>query len=179
MEATQLMTMKEVASRVGRPAHRVIHLCETGLVRPTENPSGRGKVRRFDREDVFRVGLALDLQDAGLTIPAIKPLMKRLDVLKKDIRASEIDITEAGITWDLFDVVWVIQYLGSDKAPVLSHLMPPNTVTLAPPSLAAEDSKFRAALQQALVKGPVEPLYMDQPVTVVTNLNKVASDLGL
>ena len=74
-------TMKEIADHIRRPAHRIIHLCESSVIRPTVDANGRGSVRRFSRDDTFRILLALELQEAGVEVPLIKPLMDGLDRL--------------------------------------------------------------------------------------------------
>src|ERR1700692_2754516 len=79
MSAEQLKTLKEVADQLDQPPQRIIHVCETGIVRPAVAAGGRGSVRRFSREDIFRLRLALELQDMGVQVPLIKPLMKALD----------------------------------------------------------------------------------------------------
>src|SRR5262245_48255467 len=69
MDDRPLKTLKEVAAHFHRPAHRIIHLCEAGVVRPTVDAAGRGSVRRFSRDDAFRLLLALELQEAGVQAP--------------------------------------------------------------------------------------------------------------
>src|SRR5262245_1899739 len=83
MDDRPLKTLKEVAAHFHRPARRIIHLCEAGVVRPTVDAAGRGSVRRFSRDDAFRLLLALELQEAGVQAPLIRPLMGALDSLMK------------------------------------------------------------------------------------------------
>src|SRR5436190_16471541 len=132
MSEEQLKTLKEVAKHAGRPAHRIIHLCETGVVCPTVNALGRGSVRRFSREDLFRVLLALDLQDAGVRVPLMKLLMERLDRLLeiREIQAMRRLVGQ-------LDLVSVIRLIGSDSQPVLAWLTPPIHVALVTPNFKA------------------------------------------
>jgi DNA-binding transcriptional MerR regulator len=126
-----LHTMKEVAARLARPAHRIIHLCEQGVVRPRVDAQGRGSVRQFSREDVFRILLALWLQEAGVGIPVIKPLMEALD------RFMEIkEVKEVRKMLGRYDLVEVIRHVGSDDKPVLAYLTPPARVALVAPRLS-------------------------------------------
>jgi hypothetical protein len=116
---------------VGRPPHRVIHLCENGLIRPARNAVGRGKVRRFDRENIFRIQLALNLQDAGLDIAAISPLMSALDGLMKFKPVKDLRPPMG-----YFDLIWVLGALSGDGA-VLAWLAPAEPVTLVIPAFSA------------------------------------------
>ncbi len=74
----RLRTLKEVAEIVRQEPHRVIHLCECRVVVPKIGADGRGSVRRFSRDDIFRIRLGLTLQDSGLSVSQIKPVMVQL-----------------------------------------------------------------------------------------------------
>src|SRR3954464_6182477 len=98
-----LISLKEVAEYSGESPHRIIHLCETGLVVPAVDAVGRGKARSFDRDNVYRISIALALQQAGIEAPQIRPLMKAFDELMK---LPEIRALRAGRgRFDLLDVV--------------------------------------------------------------------------
>ena len=130
MAGEPLKTLKELADHFNRPPHRIIHLCETGVVRPTVDAQGRGSVRRFSREDAFRVLLALELQEAGVQVPLIKPLMKALDHL------MELpEIKKFRDIWGRYDLVEAILYFGSSDQPVRAVLTPPDRVALVTPKL--------------------------------------------
>lgn len=129
MEKPELKTLKEVADHFHRPAHRIIHLCETGLIIPAVDAQGRGSVRRFSRDNTFRILVALELQEAGVQVPLIKPLMKALDRLM-DLRETK----EFSKDLARFDLVEVInRRLGSDEKPVIAFLTPPERVALVTP----------------------------------------------
>src|SRR5438128_59725 len=120
MAEERLKTMKEVADRLQSPAHRIIHVCETGVVRPTVDADGRGSVRRFSREDVFRISLALKLQDGGVALPLIKPLMQALDWFKDQYKLQTVSVQLLDL-----DLVSVIDALGSTRKPIRAYLWPP------------------------------------------------------
>ena len=61
-----LRTTPEVAELLGVEPHRVIYLCEKGVVKPEVDAAGRGSVRRFNDDDVFMCALALELQRWGV-----------------------------------------------------------------------------------------------------------------
>jgi DNA-binding transcriptional MerR regulator len=115
MQPKQLYSLKEVAGFLSQPAHRIIHLCETGLIVPAVDATGRGKFRQFDRDNGIRIQLALELLDAGIQIAQISPLMKALDHLMalKEIRDNRHK-------WVPFDLVEAIRHLG-DHEPLKEH----------------------------------------------------------
>jgi DNA-binding transcriptional MerR regulator len=167
MSPSPLRTMKQVADLVGRPAHRIIHLCETGVVCPTVDAAGRGSVRRFNREDVFRVALALHLQDAGIQVPLIKPLMAKLDdfMAIREIRDMRKRIED-------LDLVQVVRLVGTDQEPVLAWLTPPDRIALVTPKIIPSSSPdirvdLHANTSQVLWRG----------VSIVVNLTMVAVGL--
>jgi DNA-binding transcriptional MerR regulator len=133
MENESLKTMKEVTDHFNRPAHRIIHLCETGLIRPAVDATGRGSARRFSRDDTFRIFLALHLQESGIDIPRIKPLMEALDRLMelREVKKLRDRLPRS-------DLLEVILTIGSEQRPVLAVLTPPNHVALVTPNLAVE-----------------------------------------
>lgn len=131
MEEAELKTMKEVADHFHRPAHRIIHLCETGVVKPAVNATGRGSVRRFNRDNTFHILLALKLQEAGVEVPLIKPLMKALANL---MRIPEVKNFAKKLGQD--DLVEVLRRLGAADRPVLTFLTPPDRVALVTPEFS-------------------------------------------
>jgi DNA-binding transcriptional MerR regulator len=130
MQEQPLKTMKEVADHFNRPAHRIIHLCETEVIKPTVDAKGRGTVRRFSRDDTFRVLIALQLQEAGVQVPLIKPLMRSLDNLMA-IREVKKLCGDKGL-----DLVDLIRHMGSEEQPVIGFLTPPDRVALITPRLS-------------------------------------------
>lgn len=129
MDGTALKTLKEVADHFHRPAHRIIHLCETGVIHPAVDAQGRGSVRRFSRDDTFRILVALELQEAGVQVPLIKPLMNALDRLM-EVREIK-NLRKTLVPYDLVEVIR--RHLGSDAQPVIAFLTPPDRVALVTP----------------------------------------------
>lgn len=165
MNAEPLKTLKEVARQLSRPAHRIIHLCESGLVCPCVNSDGRGSVRRFSREDIFRIQVALELQEAGIQVPLIKPLMIRLDRL---MEMREIQAIKHKVGF--FDLVAVIRSISTDKKPVLAWLTPPKRVALVTPKfMAPSRPHIRVDLQTS-----VDPLVW-RGVSVCINLTSATA----
>ena len=111
------------------PQHRIIHLCETGVVKPVVDARGRGSVRRFSRDNFFVLALALRLQDMGLLAEQIVLVGDALRWMTK-MRALQKEIAEIGL-------IGVIEALGSSEAPALLHItlpepgMPPSSMWVA------------------------------------------------
>jgi DNA-binding transcriptional MerR regulator len=83
MNQPVLVTLQVAAQVLNVRPNRIIHLCGTGVVEPAVNATGRGKVRRFDRNDIFLLAVALRLQDAGLAAPVIRDILRIFDYLAK------------------------------------------------------------------------------------------------
>ena len=167
MASQPLMTLKEVAERIAQPPHRVIHLCEKGLIRPAVDAVGRGKVRQFDRDNVARIILALNLQDAGVQIPLIKPVMEELDRIMeipafRDLRKLE----------ERFDLVAVINLYGNENNPFLLWLTPPDQVAFV---VSREILSEYRSLGLDLHTSPTPLLW--RGVSIVVNLTAIADQI--
>lgn len=164
MDEQPLKTMKAVADHFNRPAHRIIHLCEAGVIQPTVDAQGRGTVRRFSRDDTFRILVALELQEAGVEVPLIKPLMVAFDNLLK-IREVKKFREKLGV----YDLVEIIKHIGSDNDPVIGFLTPPDRVALVTPRLSVPSGPdVRVDLHKTAVH------LLNRGVSVVINLSSAA-----
>jgi DNA-binding transcriptional MerR regulator len=68
--ATREWTLTEAARLLGEPQHRLIYLCEKGVVQPDlEDAKGRGSSRRFSAHNLLEFAIALRLR--MLEIPAL------------------------------------------------------------------------------------------------------------
>lgn len=57
-------TLTEASRRLGEPQHRLIHLCEKGVVQPDHRDAeGRGSSRRFSARNVLEFSIALRLRE--------------------------------------------------------------------------------------------------------------------
>jgi hypothetical protein len=62
-------TLSEAARLLGEPQHRLIYLCEKGVIQPDlQDAEGRGSSRRFSARNLLEFGVALRLR--ALEIPA-------------------------------------------------------------------------------------------------------------
>ncbi len=109
-----LLTMKSVARLLKAPPHRLIHLCESDVVKPEVEADGRGTVRRFSPDNVFVAAVALRLQDAGLTVKQLVLVRYAFDWLTR-ARVLEDEVVEGGL-------VGAIVSLQVDERPVLLHV---------------------------------------------------------
>ena len=67
---TREWTLTEAARLLGEPQHRLIYLCEKGVVQPDlEDAKGRGSSRRFSGHNLLEFAIALRLR--MLEIPAL------------------------------------------------------------------------------------------------------------
>lgn len=60
-------TLTEAARLLGEPQHRLIYLCEKGVVQPDfQDAEGRGSSRRFSARNLLEFGVALRLRALGI-----------------------------------------------------------------------------------------------------------------
>ena len=60
-------TLTDAARLLGEPAHRLIYLCEKGVVQPeVQDAEGRGSSRRFSARNLLEFAVALRLRELGL-----------------------------------------------------------------------------------------------------------------
>jgi hypothetical protein len=77
MKNVALFTLQAAAQLLQVPkAYRLIHLCESGCIKPAEDSDGRGTVRRFNRDNLLALAVCIELQNAGVVAPRILQAMK-------------------------------------------------------------------------------------------------------
>jgi DNA-binding transcriptional MerR regulator len=166
MKAHDLRTLKHVAEVIDRPPHRLIHLCEQGIVAPEVDAEGRGTMRRFNRENIYRLLLGLYMQEIGLTVPIIRELMETLDQLMKDkeIIALKKEIED-------YDLPAVIKYLGEPEFGVVAFLSLGDRVDLLIPKLKTPPREHPS------INLTTGNMIWSGPVTIAVNLWVVTSGL--
>ena len=61
--------MTEAARFLGEPQHRLIYLCEKGVVQPdAQDAEGRGSSRRFSARNLLEFGVVLRLRTLGIPV---------------------------------------------------------------------------------------------------------------
>ena len=157
-----LFTLKVAEQIFKVPQHRIIHLCETEVVKPVVDAKGRGSVRRFSRDNLFVLAVALTLQDMGLLTEQMGLVRDLFDWFPKMSMLRE-EIAKGGL-------VGVIESLGSPENPALLHIvipepgMPPDSMLVAIESprrlpqptqteisFHTDDSKLRPKLARLVV----------------------------
>lgn len=85
-------TLQEIEKKLKTEQHRLIHLCEKGVVTPDfEDASGRGTVRRFSERNLFEFAVAFELRRFSLPVAYIAPLIKVLRAFE-GYAAKEIEV---------------------------------------------------------------------------------------
>jgi DNA-binding transcriptional MerR regulator len=69
-------TLSEAARLLGEPQHRLIYLCEKGVVVPEfGNAKGRGSSRRFSARNLLEFALALKLRELTLPVDTVAAII--------------------------------------------------------------------------------------------------------
>ncbi len=118
-----LLTLNVAAQVLNVKPYRVIHLCEEGCVIPAEDSGGRGTVRRFSKDDLFRLAVGLELQNAGVPCARIKKALRIFDWLSR-VRSLAPLFREQGLCG-------VIATLATPKRPVMLHVKAPERGALS------------------------------------------------
>jgi DNA-binding transcriptional MerR regulator len=72
MASDRSFTLSEIARRLDVPQHRLIHLCEKGVVDPdVHGAAGRGSSRVFSERNYLELAVALRLRDMMLPVAAV------------------------------------------------------------------------------------------------------------
>lgn len=79
-------TLSEAARLVGEPQHRLIYLCEKGVIQPDlQDAEGRGSSRRFSARNLLEFGVALRLRELGIPASVIGAVLHVLRRFEKEI----------------------------------------------------------------------------------------------
>lgn len=80
-------TLAEIARRLEVPQHRLIHLCEKGVVVPdVRDSAGRGSSRVFSARNVLELSVALHLREMMLPVTAVGAIVHVLRRLEARLR---------------------------------------------------------------------------------------------
>jgi len=72
-------TLTEAACLLAEPKHRLIDLCEKGVIRPdVQEASGRGSSRRFSERNLFEFAVALRLRDLEIAVSFVGAMLHAL-----------------------------------------------------------------------------------------------------
>jgi len=80
-------SLSDVARRLDVPQHRLIHLCEKGVVVPdVHDAAGRGSSRLFSPRNFLELAVALRLRDMMLPVTAVGAIVHVLRALEHQLR---------------------------------------------------------------------------------------------
>jgi DNA-binding transcriptional MerR regulator len=83
-------TLSEAARLLGQPQHRLIYLCEKGVIVPEfSNAKGRGSSRRFSARNLLEFDVALKLRELTLPVDSVAAIIYVLGAFEKKV-ADEI-----------------------------------------------------------------------------------------
>src|ERR1700761_3234427 len=87
MPSSQSFTLSEIARRLDVPQHRLIHLCEKGVVVPdVHGAAGRGSSRVFSERNFLELAVALRLRDMMLPVAAVGAVVHVLEAFEEQLR---------------------------------------------------------------------------------------------
>jgi len=87
MAPSESFTLSDVARRLGVPQHRLIHLCEKGVVVPdVHGASGRGSSRVFSTRNVLELTVALRLREMMLPVATVGSIVHVLRVFEDTLQ---------------------------------------------------------------------------------------------
>ena len=82
-------TLTEAARSLGEPQHRLIYLCEKGVVQPDlEEAKGRGSSRRFSARNLLEFAVALHLRELELPASIIGAVTYTLRAFERKVQAQ-------------------------------------------------------------------------------------------
>lgn len=91
MNAPNEWTLSEAARILDEPQHRLIYLCEKGVIVPQfGNAKGRGSSRRFSARNLLEFALALELRELTLPVDTVAAIIHVLRAFEKKV-AGEIE----------------------------------------------------------------------------------------
>ena len=102
-------TLTQAARVVDQPQHKLIYLCQQGVVRPDlEDAKGRGSSRQFSATNLLEFAVAFELRRLRLPVPTLTALLRLLRRVEQFLRER-----------DPHFFVDLLQLLQSDDAPAV------------------------------------------------------------
>ncbi len=87
MTSEDNLTLSEIARRLDVPQHRLIHLCEKGVVIPDiHDAEGRGSSRVFSPRNFLEFAVAMRLRDMMLPVAAVGAVVQVLRTFEEQLR---------------------------------------------------------------------------------------------
>ncbi len=90
-------SLTEAARLLGEPQHRLIYLCEKGVVQPDlQDAEGRGSSRRFSGRNLLEFGVALRLRALGIPASVIRAALHVLRRFEREVARQAPGFTLPG-----------------------------------------------------------------------------------
>jgi len=87
MRREEEYTLSHAARLLGEPQHRLIYLCEKGVVQPDiQDAEGRGSSRRFSGRNMLEFAVALGLRDLEIPTSFVGAVIHVLRVFEKSVK---------------------------------------------------------------------------------------------
>ena len=87
MESQRSFTLSEIARRLEVPQHKLIHLCEKGVVVPdVHGAAGRGSSRVFSARNFLELAVSMSLRDMMLPVAAVGAVIHVLGAFEERLR---------------------------------------------------------------------------------------------
>jgi DNA-binding transcriptional MerR regulator len=96
MSSTGSFTLSEIARRLDVPQHKLIHLCEKGVVVPEiHDAAGRGSSRVFSEDNFLELAVALRLRDMMLPVSVVGAIVHVVRRFGQELQTSLADTSVA------------------------------------------------------------------------------------
>ena len=87
-----IFNLSDIQHKLGVEQHKLIHLCEKGVIVPDfEDSAGRGTMRRFSERNLFEFAVALELRRFFLPVGYVAPIIQVLRVFESYV-AGELKV---------------------------------------------------------------------------------------
>ena len=82
-------SLTDAAKLLGEPQHRLIYLCEKGVVRPDiQDAEGRGSSRRFSARNLLEFAVALRLRELEMAVSLTAAVIYVLRAFERSVRGE-------------------------------------------------------------------------------------------
>ncbi len=96
MQEAKSFTLSEIARRLEVPQHKLIHLCEKGVVVPEiHDAAGRGSSRVFSINNFLELAVALRLRDMMLPVSIVGAIVHVVRRFGQELQGSRNDLSLA------------------------------------------------------------------------------------
>ena len=80
-------TLTQATRVLGEPQHRLIYLCEKGVVEPDfQDAEGRGSSRRFSARNLLEFTVALRLRELEIGVPFVRAVIHVIRAFERSVR---------------------------------------------------------------------------------------------